>query len=321
MQHLWSIDGMALRGSWLTIGSFDGIHLGHQKIVAHIVRGAREENVPSVVLTFHPHPGVVLGKRSGAFYLTTPEEKAHLLTDLGLDYMISHPFSRQFSQLMAEDFIRYLHQRLGFQCLCIGSDFALGHNREGDLARLEQLGSKFGYRIHMLQPVELDGRIVSSSWVRQALSQGDVSTVQRLLGRPYQIAGEVVHGDGRGRMLGIPTANIALWREHALPKPGVYAGWVIVDGTAHPAVSNIGYRPTFDQQGDYPHAEAHIIDFDQNLYRKRVSLSFLFRLRDEQRFENIEALVQQINQDIEKARSLLEVSRHETISGIARTYP
>ncbi|MCZ7551106.1 MAG: riboflavin biosynthesis protein RibF [Anaerolineae bacterium UTCFX2] len=318
MQHLWSIDGLGLSGSWLTIGSFDGVHLGHQKIVNQIVHGAREDHVPSVVLTFYPHPGVVLGKRSGAFYLTTPEEKAQLLAEMGLDYMISHPFNRQLAQLSARDFVSYLHQRLGFKRLCIGSDFALGHNREGDLPRLEQLGRQFGYRVQALQPVTLDGRVVSSSWVRQALSEGDVSTVQRLLSRPYQISGEVVHGDGRGKTLGIPTANLEVWRERALLKPGVYAGWAAVDGSAHPAVSNIGYRPTFDQQEEYPHVEAHIIDFDQDLYRKQVSLSFLFRLRDEQRFENIEGLVQQVHQDIEKARSLLEVSRHETISGIAR---
>lgn len=320
MQHLWSIDGLGLGRSWLTIGSFDGVHLGHQKILEQIVRGAGEEKAPSVVLTFHPHPGVVLGKRSGAFYLSSPEEKAQLLGEMGVDYVISHPFNEQLAQLSAHDFVRYLHERLGFNRLCVGPDFALGHNREGNLDRLSQLGEVFGYRVQVIEPVRLDGRIVSSSWVRQALAEGDVRTAQRLLGRPYSLSGEVVHGDGRGRTLGIPTANIEFWRERALPRPGVYAGWAVVDGANLPAVSNVGYRPTFHQQADYPHVEAHIIDFDQGLYHKQVTLSFLFHLRDERRFESIQALVQQVYQDTDKARLLLEVSRHETVPGFTQTH-
>lgn len=315
MQHYWSLNPVDLENVWLTIGSFDGVHLGHQSILRQIVLSARSEGNPSVVLSFHPHPGVVLGKRSGAFYLTTPEEKASLLSRMGVDYLITHPFNQKVAGLSAQEFIYHLYESLKFRWLCVGSDFALGRGREGNLDVLEGIGKTLGYEVKPLSPLKIEGKVISSSWVRQALNEADLKTVTRLLGRPYQVTGEVVHGDGRGKMLGFPTANLEVWSERALPKSGVYAGWAQVDGEIIPAVTNIGFRPTFDHHSERPHIEAHLIDFDRNLYHRQVSLSFITFLRDEKRFENIASLISQVHRDIEEARSILKVSSYETIPG------
>ncbi len=317
MLHFWSLDHVDIHGSLLAIGSFDGIHLGHQAILKNIVRESRSEGLPAVVLTFHPHPGIHLGKRQGAFYLTPPEEKLRILADLGIDALIFHPFNLTVASLSAREFIDRLSNHLKFKLLCVGSDFSLGRNREGNLKVLEQLGREYHYQVKTVSPIELEGRIISSSWVREALSQGDMGMVKRLLGRPYRIRGEVVHGDGRGKTLGFPTANIRVWSERAIPAPGVYVGWAEVEGTAIPAVTNVGYRPTFENQSSIQHVEAHLLDFDQDLYHRQINLSFLVRLRAEQKFAHIQDLIDQVQDDIEQARLYLEATGYETVPGSA----
>jgi riboflavin kinase/FMN adenylyltransferase len=257
------------------------------------------------VLTFHPHPAVVLGKRNSPFYLTTPEERAERMGELGVDVVITHPFTQQVANTSARDFIAQLYAHLHINCLCVGHDFALGKGREGDVPTLRRLGEEFGYQVHIVEPVEVDGKVVSSSLIRAALADGDVEMAARLLGRPYEISGEVVHGDSRGRSIGIPTANLAVRADRALPKPGVYTCQATLQGARFGAVTNVGYRPTFNDQAPAPTVEAHLLDFDGEIYGAFLCLAFITRLRDEKRFENVQALVEQIRRDIQRGRQIL----------------
>ena len=262
-----------------------------------------------MVLTFHPHPAVVLNKRKDFSYLSSPEGKVGLLDRAGVDVVITHPFNLQVAQISALDFIQNLIQNLKMRHLCVGHDFALGRGREGDLPALTRMGDELGYSINVVEPVTLDGQVVSSSRVRQALQDGEVELAHRLLGRPYKIIGEVVHGDSRGRSLGFPTANLEVWAERTLPKPGVYACWSTIDGKDYPAVTNVGFRPTFDNQPLRPRVEAFLLDFDDDLYRRTMRLSFIRRLRDEVRFNDIQALIDQMHRDVQVGRQILEVAQ------------
>lgn len=305
MKHYQTLDDVHLEGVWLTIGSFDGVHLGHQAILRELTAGAHTACAPAVALTFHPHPAVVLGKRADFTYLTSPEERAARMGGMGVDVVITHPFDHAFANLTALEFMTYLQQRLGLRHLCIGHDFALGRGRQGDPLALERLGQELGYSVSVVPQVDLEGERISSSRVRAALAQGEVALASRLLGRPYQLSGAVVHGDGRGRTLGIPTANLELWNGKALPVPGVYACLAQVSGNTYQAVTNVGYRPTFPGSPSAPRVEAHLLDFDHDLYQQQMELAFIARLRDEQRFANIQALVAQIGADIAQARRIL----------------
>ena len=306
MQHYWFLEDVHLDGVWLTIGSFDGVHQGHQAIIRQLTAGAHAAGLPAVVLTFHPHPAAVLRGRRGPYYLTTPEERAECLANLGVDVVVTHPFNQEVANLSAREFVARLQRHLNPSHIWVGPDFALGRGREGDIPTLQRLGEEYGFTLNIAESFRLDGRVVSSSWVRSALADGDVESVQRLLGRPYQLAGRVVRGDGRGRNLGIPTANLDVWIERAMPKNGVYACQAHIDGQVWGAVANIGVRPTFHNQVMYPRLEAHLLEFDRDLYDRHIAVSFVARLRDEQRFSNVEALVGQIHEDIERAKVILK---------------
>jgi len=308
MQHFWSLEDVKLQNVWVTIGSFDGIHRGHQSIVENLVAGARSHGSLSAVITFYPHPAVVLGKRQIAFYLTTPEERAALLGEIGVDFVITHPFTKSLAQSTARSFMLYLKEQLGLRHLYVGHDFALGRDRQGDVPTLSRLGKELGYSVHTFPPIQMNGEVVSSSQIRAALSMGDIQKAHRLLGRPYRLSGEVVGGDGRGRSLGIPTANLAVWAERALPKAGVYVCLVTVDGEVLQAVANVGVRPTFETRLFSPTVEAHILDFNEDLYGREIRLDFLARLRDEQRFASVQELVTQIELDIREAREYLSIN-------------
>ena len=310
MLHFSSLENVSLAGAWLTIGTFDGVHLGHQKIIHALTAGARTEGLPAVVLTFFPHPAVVLRDLSGMIYLSTPEERAARLGELGVDVVVTYPFDRQVAILSAREFIGAIHQRIHFSQLLIGYDFALGRGREGNSLVLSQLGQEFGYQLTVVEPLAHATGIVSSSQIRSALSSGEVVTAARLLGQPYQINGLVVHGDGRGRTIGIPTANLEPWPQKYLPKAGVYACWAEVDGRRWGAVTNLGFRPTFDNQPPEPRLEAHFLDYRGDLYGKSVRLAFIQRQRDEQRFPSIPALVEQIQHDISRSREILAALPH-----------
>jgi riboflavin kinase/FMN adenylyltransferase len=306
MQHLRSLETLAIKSAWVTIGSFDGVHRGHQQIIQELVAHAHRAGVPAVVVTFYPHPAVILRGIEKPYYLTSPDERAALLGQLGVDTIVTLPFDRELAALEAIDFIRPLSTHLGMSSLWVGYDFALGRNRGGNVPALEQLGRELGYTLRVIPPVTtLQGGPVSSSQVRALLDAGNVTQAAALLGRWYDLPGQVVHGDGRGQGLGFPTANLYIWPQRLLPTAGVYATWAWVGQQRLPSVTNIGLRPTFANQAPEPRVEAHLLDYTADLYGKNIRLEFVEFLRPEQRFPGIPALLEQIGRDVTQSREVL----------------
>jgi len=311
MQHFYGLQDVHIQNSWLTIGSFDGVHLGHQQIIRKLTASAHAAGVPAVVLTFYPHPSVVLRGPQESFYLTMPEEKARLLGELGVDYVITHPFNRQVAGTGPERFIKTVKEHLGMKQLWVGYDFALGRDRAGDATVLKKFGATMGFEVHEIGAYALDGQVVSSSRIRSLMQEGNIRMVNQLLGHTFSLTGSVIHGDGRGKLLGIPTANLALDEHLAVPGAGVYACWVVFNGKRYPAVTNVGVRPTFETEPVQARVEAHILDFDKEIYDQPLTLEFHQFLRGERRFNGPDALVAQIHQDILTAREILSVSSQE----------
>lgn len=311
MQHFYGINDVKLQDAWVTIGSFDGVHIGHRQLIDQLTAGAHNVGAPAVVITFHPHPAVVLRGLQGPIYLTTPEQKAQLLGNSGVDVVITYPFSKEVSQTSAKDFVQSLHAHLGIKHLWIGHDFALGRNREGDVNALRGFGEELGFQVHEVSAYQNQDQVVSSSLIRKNLEQGDLDGANRLLDRSYALTGKVEQGDQRGRELGFPTANIAVDKNIVVPGAGIYASWVTVDGKTYQGASSIGVRPTFEGDGETK-VETFILDFDQDIYDQEITITFEHRLRDELKFDSIEALVEQIDQDVIETRRLLaaqEVAR------------
>ena len=305
MQHYRSLEPLHLENTWLTIGSFDGVHRGHQQIIRKLTAGAHAQDASAVVLTFYPHPAEVVKGRQFPFYLTSPEEKARLLGDLGVDVVITHPFNRQVMQTPARTFMERLHRHLGMRHLIVGHDFALGRGRGGDYNALRRLGAELGYTIEQIPPFEVDGQTVSSTRIRFLLGAGEVEAAAALLGRPFDVSGTVVYGEQRGRTLGFPTANLEVWPMRVIPATGVYVCRTTVNGTPFGAVTNIGVRPTFEADPVPPRVEAHLLDFEGDLYGQSLTLEFLACLRGERRFDSVDALVAQIHRDVAAARKIL----------------
>ena len=305
MQHLRDLRDARLERSSLTIGSFDGVHLGHQDLIRRMVRGAKRADLPIVVLTFYPHPSVVLRGRTPAYYITAPDEKAALLGHFGANYVITQPFDLELSQIEAGDFLDQLNAHVGFEHLWAGEDFALGYQRRGNRHFLERESHARGFHYHLVPPMVVGGEVVSSTRVREALRSGDVARAATYLGRPFELPGTVAEGAGRGKELGIPTANLKIWDERAYPGTGVYACLAELDGESVEAVTNIGFRPTFADELETPIVEAHLLDFTGEVYGKEIKLVFVERLRDEMQFADPSALLEQIEVDIRQTRSLL----------------
>jgi riboflavin kinase/FMN adenylyltransferase len=306
MLHITSLNDVQLERSWLTIGVFDGVHRGHQAILRQLVEGAQAAGSPAAVLTFARHPAVVLGHHD-LKCLTTPEERAELLGELGVDVVITHPFDEKVAALSAVEFMRPLKDRLGLSRLLIGYDFALGKGREGNAARLSKIGDEMGYSLQVVQAVSDESGLISSTVIRKLVAVGDVADAAHLLGRPYSLAGPVVHGDSRGKAIGFPTANIEVPAEKAVPAFGIYACWAVVNGERHPAAINIGVRPTFES--DRPEdvrVEAYLLDYDSDLYGQTLKLKFVKRIRDELKFPSVNALIVQIEADVQAVRSILK---------------
>jgi riboflavin kinase/FMN adenylyltransferase len=303
-QQISSLEEIYLENTYLTIGSFDGVHLGHQKLISDLIEHAQSDGAKSAVLTFHPHPSVILRGRKDKFYLTTLPEKIQLIDDLGVDVIISYPFTFELSQYSAKDFIQLLHEHLRFRQLWVGEDFALGKGREGNVQYLTTLGREFNYQINVIKPIEAENKKISSSYIRNLLSEGHVEKASSLLGRPYQMSGEVVHGDGRGKGIGIPTANLETGDEKLIPGSGIYACLAHISGNFLPAAVNIGIRPTFESAEPKTHIEAHILDFSNDLYTQRISIDFLAWLRGEEKFDRVDELINQIHKDIDKTREI-----------------
>ena len=306
MTHFHSLDEVQLQGaSVVSIGVYDGVHRGHQRLLRELVKQAHDLGQRAVVISFFPHPDVVLRGVVGRYYLTSPEERAQLLEALGVDVVLTLAFDERLRQMRAADFVDQLVTRLGMQQLWVGADFALGYQREGNVAYLSALGEERGYRV---RPVELvtyseAGEVISSTSIRELLLQGRVALARDWLGRSYSVSGKVVRGDGRGRMIGFPTANLEVWEELVIPLNGVYAGWATVRGQRYAAVTNVGTRPTFD--GVSVRVEPHLLDFDDDIYGETLCVTFEERLRAEQKFSGIDALRAQLKQDVAAARAAL----------------
>ncbi|MCJ7718227.1 MAG: bifunctional riboflavin kinase/FAD synthetase [Anaerolineales bacterium] len=305
MQHFHTLDDIQLEKSWLTIGSFDGIHVGHQQIIQDLVTQAHENDQPAVVVTFHPHPQLILKDEQRPYYLTLPEKRAELLGDLGVDIVLTYPFLKETSQIMAAEFIQELHQRLQFSRLWIGYDFALGRDREGNPAFLADLGKQLGYTVKEIEPFYVNGELVSSSRIRKSIREGKVHEAAGFLGRSFEITGKVIKGENRGKGLGFATSNLEVPQEMVDIKPGVYACLADVEGEVWKAVTNIGYRPTFGDGLASPRIEAHILGFSKDLYGEEIGLRFIERLRDEMKFNQVSDLQTQVKADIFRAQEIL----------------
>jgi len=298
------------QGAWVTIGSFDGVHIGHQQIIKTLTEGAKAERSASVIVTFFPHPAKVLRPFPDPFYLSTPEEKDAILAKLCVNSVLTINFSHQLAKLTAFEFMVILHNQLKFSCLLIGHDFRLGANREGDFIKLREIGEQLGYCVRTIEPLQSTSQVVSSSLIRKLVSEGEITTANVMLGQDYSVSGEIVHGDGRGRHIGIPTANIEPWKEKLVPKIGVYAAFAQVEGHSLKAVVNIGRRPTFYDQPVLQTIEVYLLDFDKDIYGSHLNLNFVKRIRDEVKFNSADELMDQIRKDIKDSREVLE---HATV--------
>ena len=290
-----------VRPSAVALGTFDGVHLGHRAILGTALSRAREVGVDAVACTFDPHPIEVLQPDRAPRPIAPLEERLALIGDTGVDAVVVLAFTRALAAIEPEAFVKdVLLHRLHAREIVVGYNHRFGRGARGDAALLEDMASRLGFRAHVVPAMTVDGVAVSSTEIRAALQRGDVRSAARGLGRPYAIAGSVTTGAGRGRTLGFPTANIAPDRPLLVPR-GVYRGGVTVDGRQHPAVVNVGVRPTFGE--DTLAVEAHLLDFTGDLYGRAVRLEFLDRLRDEMRFPSVEELKAQVSRDIAAARA------------------
>jgi len=304
MQHFHSPEEVSLATAWLTIGVFDGVHRGHQEIVHRLVNGARAQGAPAVVLTFDPHPANILSGRE-IQCLTTVEERADLLGDLGADFVITQRFTHELSNVSAREYMNRLKQSLGIKHLLIGYDFALGKNREGNASRLAELGLEQGYTVEVIDAVGDESGVISSTEIRKLVRTGNVAEAANLLGHCYTISGAVIHGEGRGKKLGFPTANIDYPKQKVVPANGIYACWAHLGRERLMAATNVGFNPTFTPERQVPSVEAYLLDFERDFYGEELKLEFVARLRDELKFDSVEALIQQIQRDVDRCREIL----------------
>jgi riboflavin kinase/FMN adenylyltransferase len=283
----------------VTLGNFDGVHIGHQAIMAKLKSRARDLSAPSVAVTFEPHPVSVLRPESAPSRIQTPEQKLETIAAQGIDHLIIIPFTIAFSRKGPEEFVREVVKgKLRAAELVLGTNFRFGHGRSGGMDTLRALGSRFGFKVLEVHPALVDGEMISSSRVRRVLTDGDAERAAAMLGRPYFVDGEVIQGDGRGRVIGFHTANLSLTGTLLLDD-GVYVTSARVDGKPRPGMSHIGRRPTFGL--DSRTVETHLFDFAEEIYGNWVRLYFHRRLRGTQTFEGPEALRHQLDSDRERA--------------------
>jgi riboflavin kinase/FMN adenylyltransferase len=291
--------------SVVALGTFDGVHLGHREVLRRCVSRAKQENVPSVVFTFHKHPLEVIRPQFAPELLTDLEDKLALIQDAGIENTVIARFDDEMARATPEEFVREsLVDSLRAKWVVVGFNYTFGWKAEGNAKSLKDLGEKYGFGVEVSKPVVVDGTVVSSTRIRTALAKGDVEAACEMLGRPFSIKGKIVRGHSRGMTLGYPTVNLDVSREITLPQRGVYASYVRVEGRMFKAVTNVGTRPTF--QGEATTVETHIIGFEGDLYGETLRVLFAKRLRDEIRFESGEALACQISQDVERAKAVLD---------------
>ncbi|MFH1650546.1 MAG: bifunctional riboflavin kinase/FAD synthetase [Chloroflexota bacterium] len=287
----------------LTIGVFDGVHLGHKHLIARLIKQARSERCLAGVVTFRQHPQDFFSPGTRLPFLTDLTERTALLEEAGVDLIVPLSFNAELTRLSAREFLTRLQKHLKMRGLVLGPDFALGKDREGDVTALRRLGEEMGFSVSAVAPLTAGADIVSSTAIREAIIIGDVEKAERLMGRPFNLHGTVVSGTHRGQQLGFPTANLKLNHEQALPTDGVYAGWAYVNDKRYPAMANIGKNPTFN--GRVRTAEVHLLDFHGDLYGSELKVDLVKYLRGEKKFDTAEELKQQITDDIVMGRAAL----------------
>jgi riboflavin kinase/FMN adenylyltransferase len=292
------------KGTALTIGNFDGVHLGHQHLVRFVIQRAREQGLQAGAVTLYPDPVRVLRPQEPMQYLTSLEERLELLTALGLDLVVPLTFTSELAETAPRHFISILRDELDLKLLIMGPDNTFGRNREATPESMAELGQQMGFAVEVMpRPLATDRTTVSSTSIRRALAEGDLKAVAEQLGRPYSLRGPVVKGDQRGRTLGFPTANIGVTADRALPAYGIYATWALIRETWYQSATNIGVRPQFD--GIRPSVETFIFDFNENVYDETLRIELVERLRPEQKFDSVEALVAQMHADCDRSREIL----------------
>jgi riboflavin kinase / FMN adenylyltransferase len=306
MRTLHSISELAqLPGPlFLAIGVFDGVHLGHQSVISTSTSHARSAGGTPVVITFDPHPLKVLRPHNAPHLLTATQHKIGLIRDLGVEHLLVIRFDKNFAATPPENFIEQLvtHSNpLGE--ICVGHEWSFGKDRRGNLDLLEKLGAQFNFNVVAIPPVKVDGAVVSSTAIRRAVEKGDLATAAAMLGRDYTILGKVVPGGEIGKKLGYPTANLSAHSEQ-FPQNGVYFAEATLDGVVYPGVVNLGYRPTVSSGKSERILEIHLLDFDREIYGKDLEVRFVRYLRPEKKFENVDALVRQIELDVRQAHDL-----------------
>ena len=306
IKHIDRIDS-PYKNAVITIGNFDGVHIGHQALFHQVIEKARALQGTSIVMTFEPHPIRVLKQNNNPPLITLYEQKAELIAKAGIDILICIPFTQKFASIPAKEFIEeILVNLIGMKAIVAGKDYTFGKNREGNLDLLKIYGKRIGFEVIVVNGIQISNNSkdkISSTVIRELISDGKVAEAQKLLGRHYQIRGTVMKGRDRGgRLLGFPTANIKLYDELS-PKTGVYAVTVECKGSKYKGVANIGYSPTFDDR--IFTVEAHILDFNDDIYGQKIRINFIQRLRDEKKFLNTSELSDQIKKDINKARNIL----------------
>ncbi|MCA9933642.1 MAG: bifunctional riboflavin kinase/FAD synthetase [Ardenticatenaceae bacterium] len=291
------------RPTFVALGSFDGVHRGHQEVIGSMVRAARVHGARAAVLTFFPHPKRVIQNLTGPYYITRLEDRVALLAEMGVDLVITHPFDDEVRTTRAAAFVDQLLHYLDMRQIW-GGNFAFGYKREGDVPFLRALGAEKGFTVELVKSmVQVGDDWVSSSRIRRCLQAGNVTEVNLCLGRPYHVTGTIIMGDQRGRTIGFPTANLDAWVEQLLPANGVYATYAWLDDTRYVAATNVGVRPTVN--GREPRVEAHLLDFDDDIYGQELRVEFVERIRAEQKFPGLDALKQQIAADVAYVRQTL----------------
>jgi len=287
----------------LTIGVFDGVHLGHKYLLSQLTEQAREQNLLSGVVTFNQHPQEVLSPQTELPFLTDLTQRINLIRNEGVEAIITLSFTSELAQLSAHQFLNLLKKHLRMRGLVIGSDFTLGKNREGNTDTLRTLGKDLNFRVTIIPPIMVNGEVVSSTTIRNALADGDMKRALNLIGRPFSLNGRVTKGTGRGIELGFPTANLDIDPRQALPADGVYATWSYIDSQPYQSMTNIGKQPTFG--GNRRIIEVYILDYHSNLYGRELKIDLIERLRGEKEFGTAEELKKQITEDIKQGRAIL----------------
>ena len=290
----------------LTIGSFDGIHLGHRQIMKKTIQEAKRYECDSALLTFDPHPLQVVAPAAAPKFLTSYHQKVELIQNFGINRIIFKRFTNEFAQLPYQDFIKkYFVERFSVKKIIVGQDFRCGYQSQGTPEKIKELGAKHGFAVEKIPSIQLDNQDISSTYIRNLIKEGAVGQVRQQLGRNFKLESKVIAGDGRGRKLGYPTANLKPVTDYVIPPAGVYACRIKINGELYNGVVNLGYRPTFDKD-DFS-IEVYIFDFSDMIYEQTVELEFIERIREELDFTTKEELIEYIEKDVQKAKEILSI--------------